>query len=79
LSTHLRLGFPSGLFLSGFPTNILYASLPIHATCPALLILLDLIILSNYVCRGVQAYHSIGNKIFCDKIINLYVNSVVYF
>jgi hypothetical protein len=25
LSTHVRLGLPSGLFLSGFPTNILYA------------------------------------------------------
>jgi hypothetical protein len=27
LSTNLRLGFPSGLFPSGFPTNILYAYL----------------------------------------------------
>jgi hypothetical protein len=27
LSTHLRLGLPSGLFASGFPTNILYAFL----------------------------------------------------
>jgi hypothetical protein len=27
LSTHLRLGLPSGLFPSGFPTNILYAIL----------------------------------------------------
>jgi hypothetical protein len=27
LSTHLRLGFPCGLFPSGFPTNILYAFL----------------------------------------------------
>jgi hypothetical protein len=25
LSTHLRFGLPSGLFPSGFPTNILYA------------------------------------------------------
>jgi hypothetical protein len=34
-STHLRLGLPSGLFPSGFPTNILYAFLvsPIRPTC----------------------------------------------
>ena len=34
LSTHLRLGLPSGLFPSGFPTKTLYASLssPIRAT-----------------------------------------------
>jgi hypothetical protein len=36
LSTHLRLGLPSGFFLSGFPTNILYALFsPIRATFPA--------------------------------------------
>jgi hypothetical protein len=47
LSTYLRLGLPSGLFPSGFPTNILYAFLlsRIRATFPAHLILLDLIIL----------------------------------
>jgi hypothetical protein len=44
---HLRLGFPIGLFLSAFPTNILYAIFfsPIRATYPTHLVLLDFIII----------------------------------
>ena len=45
LSTHLRLGLPSSLLPSGFPTKTLYTPLSssIRATCPVHPILLDFI------------------------------------
>jgi hypothetical protein len=47
----IRLGLTSGLFASGFPTNILYAFFffLMRATCPVDLILLDLIIQIMYI------------------------------
>jgi hypothetical protein len=47
LSSRLRLGLPNGLFPSVFPTKIIWSfhCSPMHATFPAHLILLDVIIL----------------------------------
>jgi hypothetical protein len=59
LSTHIRLGLPSGLFTSGSPTNIIYALLfssHLLATCPVYLSLsaIILIILGSSLCSVVQ-------------------------
>ena len=45
LSSYLRLGLPSGILPSSFPTTNLYTPhlSPLRATCPVHLILLDLI------------------------------------
>ena len=55
LSSRLRLSLPSGIFSSEFPTKTLYNPLlyPIRATCPAYLILLDLIT-RKYWVRNIE-------------------------
>jgi len=62
LSSHLRLGLQSGLFPSGFSTKPLCTSLlsPIHATCLAHLILLDLI---NRTILG-EEYRSLSSPLW---------------
>jgi hypothetical protein len=76
LSTHPRLGLPSGLFPSGFSTNILYALLfyPIRAICHANLIHLDLIILRNYTWN----YEALHYTVF-SNLPSLYLPSVQIF
>ena len=61
LSSHLRLGLPSGIFPSGFPTKTLYTPLLAHirATCPAHFILLDLI--TRTICG--EEYRSLSSSL----------------
>ena len=87
LSTHLRLGLPSGLFTSSFPTKTLYTTLssPIRATCPAHLILLDFITLTildeeyNSFSSSLCSVAYCSNKyllcwrVFCEFVLQLQI------
>ena len=70
LSPRLRLGLPSGLFLSGFPTNILYTTLfsPIRTTCHVHLIILDFI--TRTIFR--EEYRSLSSSL-CSFLHSSYV------
>jgi hypothetical protein len=78
LSIHLCLALPSGLFPPGFPTNILYAFLfsPIRASCPAHLILLDLIEIWAYLAKYLTGENS---KRFWRWCITLRITGVLGF
>ena len=74
LSSHLCLGLPIGHFPSDFPTKTLYTPLfsPIHATCPAHLIQLDLI---SRTILGEQ-YRSLSSSL-CSFLHSLVTSSLL--
>jgi hypothetical protein len=74
LPTHLRLGLPSGLFPSGFPTKTLYTPLlyPIRITYPAHLILHD------FITRKIlgEKYRSLSSSL-CNLLHSLVTSSLI--
>ena len=87
LSSHLRLGLPSGLFPSGFPTKTLCTRLfsSIRATIPAHLILLDFItrtILSEEfgTVKLMAMYRNhTQTPLFCSRYIMVFLQSKLHF
>ena len=73
LPTHLRLGLPSGLLPSGFPTKTPYTTLssPIRATCPTHLIL-------DFITRTIlgEEYRSLSSSL-CSLLHSPVTSSVL--
>ena len=74
ISTHLRLGLPSGLLPSGFPMKTLYTNFSslIRATCPPHLILLDFI---TRIILG-EEYKSFSSSL-CNLLYSPVTSSLV--
>ena len=75
LSTHLRLGLPSGLLTYGFPSKTLYTpfSSPTRATCPAHFILLDLI-----TCTILDEDYKLDSSVGPNIFLNIFFSNTEF-